>query len=175
MIALVIGHGPKIDKGAQNADGSVTELEYNTQLVAGIAERMKTDHTVIHRQVEKNPPVTQVNALFNCVAALEFHLNAFDGKATGIEMLHSGGTNSIRLAGSMLTAGHDVLQITNRGLKNHASGRGGAFLTRTNPPACIVESFFIDNPHDLAIGLERMGQLAAAYASALDAWNKAST
>jgi len=101
-------------------------------------------------------------------------MRPFDGKATGIEMLHSGGTNSITLARMMLIAGHDVLRITNRGLKNHASGRGGAFLTQTNAPACIVESFFIDNPSDLDIGLDKMAALAKSYAQALDAWNKQS-
>lgn len=168
-LAIVIGHGPKVDKGAENRDGT-TELAWNTELASMIVEavgsRAKT--VIVHRVTEKLQPVTQTNAT-NADAAVELHLNSFNGTATGTEMIHA--ENSAKgkaLATALQRAAVEALGLADRGIKPpQGGGRGKRWLQGTNMPAVIVESFFIDNNRDLAIGNARKRQLAAAYADAL--------
>lgn len=167
-IALVPGHGPSIDRGAVNSDGT-TELDWNRDLanriVNAIAGRVPV--VVIHRQTEKLSPIPQINAS-GASLAVELHLNAFNGQATGTEMIHwptSG--KGIRLAQALQTAAVGVLKLKDRGIKPPQLGRGAAFLRKTTMPAVIVESFFIDNDNDLAVGNAKKDELARAYADVL--------
>lgn len=167
-IALVVGHGPVKDKGAVAKDGT-TELGWNTDLAPRIAAHIGTRAkvVVIHRRIERQSPVVAVNGS-GAAIAVELHLNAADGTASGTEMIHA--PNSVKgaaLARVLQSAAVSVLNLPNRGVKPPWKGRGAAFLTKTKMPAVIVESFFIDRPSDLARGNARKDALAAAYADAL--------
>lgn len=169
-IALVIGHGPRIDKGAFSTDGQTHELGWNGKLVPLIAQKIEDagGHPfVIHRAQERNPPTTLVN-LTGAEVACEFHLNSADGPASGTEMIHyPGSKKGILLATAMQMAAVGELGLANRGIKPPWQGRGMVFLAKTHMPAIIVESFFISNDNDLARGNDKLEELARAYAATL--------
>jgi len=116
---------------------------------------------------EKVSPVTQVNAS-GADFAVELHCNAYNGQASGTEMIiYPTSANGRRLATFMQRRVVEVLQLPDRGVKGpQGGGRGLAFLRNTRMPAVIAESFFIDNDSDLAVATERKQRLAAAYANA---------
>lgn len=171
-IAIVIGHGPKIDKGAVGKDGA-TELDWNRDLARRIVNRLsgRVAAVVINREVERQPPVAAVNRT-EAFLAVELHCNAYNGKASGTEMIHHpGSARGKRLATLLQKAAVGVLSLPDRGVKGpQAGGRGAAFLSKTDMPAVIVETMFIDNPSDLQRANERKDQLAQAYADALVAF-----
>lgn len=170
IIAIAIGHGPKIDLGATSADGKVTERDWNADLASRIAAHLsgRADARIIHRVTERVQPVAQVNAT-NAVCAIELHCNAYNGVASGTEMIHHPGSKEgIRLARLLQSAAVGVLALPDRGVKGpQAGGRGSAFLANTRMPAVIVETGFIDNPRDLSVMTTRKNALALAYAEAL--------
>lgn len=168
-IAIVIGHGPSIDKGADNPDGT-TELEWNTELAGMLKDAIgdRANAVIVHRVTERLQPVKETNAT-NADAAVELHLNSFNGKASGTEMIHA--VNSTRgkvLAALLQRAAVGALQLPDRGIKGpQGGGRGQRWLNGTRMPAVIVESFFVDNDGDLAIANQAKKTLAKAYADAL--------
>lgn len=168
LIAIVVGHGPIKDQGAENKDGT-TELVWNSDLAERIANHIgpRCPVKIFHRKVEKNPPVAAVNAS-DASIAVELHLNGYDGSATGTEMIYwTTSKKGKALAKVLQAAAVKVLRLKDRGIKGPQNGRGGTFLSKTKMPAVIVESFFIDNNVDLARGNANKEALAAAYADVL--------
>lgn len=175
-IGIVVGHGPNIDRGAVNANGT-TELDWNRELAHFIGLELKgkegIQFQIISRRIEKLSPVAEINA-YNPDIVIELHLNGSDdedpdleGEATGTEMVFSGSQRSGALAKVLLDAAVGVLQLRNRGVILPWKGRGARFLKKTNMPAVIVESFFIDHTPDLQRGNQVKKELAKAYADAL--------
>lgn len=164
-IALVIGHGPSIDRGAENHDGT-TELEWNRDLVRRIQSHLSSvESVIVHRVKERHSPVEEINAT-KADLAIEFHCNASDGKATGTEMIYLSRAGK-RLAEALQKEAVQALHLPDRGVKTPWSGRGERFLRYTTMPAVIAESFFIDNSDDLRVANERKEELALAYARAI--------
>lgn len=168
-IAIVIGHGPSIDKGAFNSNG-MSELQWNTGL-ANLIEREignRAKVIIVHRVTERIAPVKEVNQT-KADLAIELHLNAFNSQASGTEMLHwVSSKKGALLAEKLQRAAVGVLGLPDRGLKPiKAGGRGAGFLRDTVMPAVIVESFFVDNGADLSVGTKKKDLLAKAYADAL--------
>lgn len=165
-IALIPGHGPSIDRGAENKDGT-TELDWNRDLVRRIKSHLdgRAEVVVVNRVKERLSPVAEINAT-KADIAIEFHLNSATGQATGTEMIYISKSGKA-LAERLQKAAVATLRLADRGVKTPFAGRGNYFLTKTNMPAVIVESFFIDNSDDLAIGNERKEELAMSYANAL--------
>lgn len=166
-LALVIGHGPRLDRGAQNRNGT-TELDWNTDLARRIMEKLATNpHVkaiVVNRRIENVPPISTVNDI-GADFAVELHCNAFDTRASGTEMIHfQGSTKGTRLATVLLKKVVACLELPNRGVKTPFQGRGNAFLAKTRCPAVICETMFIDNDRDLAVATTKKEALATAYA-----------
>lgn len=168
--ALVIGHGPKLDKGAENRNGT-TELAWNGDLARMIASELdgRLNFKLVHRVTERLQPVKETNETMADLA-VELHLNSFNRLASGTEMIHSGSVGSEKLATLLQAAAIKVLKLPDRGIKLPQNGRGERWLKGTRMPAVIVESFFIDHDHDLRTGTERKLALAKAYADALVAF-----
>lgn len=168
-LALIIGHGPQRDHGAESKDSAINELEWNTDLVSKIfaaLTRTEISPVIVHRAIERVQPVKQVNELGPDFCA-EFHLNSSDPVASGSEMIYFPSSRRGReLAMLLQNAAVNTLGLPDRGIKGPYKGRGMALLRRTKCPAVIVESFFIDNPKDLRVGTERKPALAVAYAQA---------
>lgn len=170
ILALVIGHGPRVDRGAQNRNGT-TELDWNTDLAERIMEKLETTPAlkaiVVHRRIENVPPTSAVNDI-GAHFAVELHCNAFDTHATGTEMIHyPGSSKGNRLAEVLLNKVVDCLELPNRGVKTPFQGRGNAFLSKTRCPAIIAETMFIDNDHDLSVATVKKEELATAYAEGM--------
>lgn len=169
IIAIVIGHGPVRDKGAQNPDGT-TELGWNTGLAAMMVEAIGTraKAVIVHRVTERLQPVAETNAT-GAAAAVELHLNSFNGRASGTEMIHAAGsTQGKALATLLQRAAVSALGLPDRGIKGpQGGGRGQRWLKGTRMPAVIVETAFIDNDGDLTRANSRKAALATAYADAL--------
>lgn len=174
-VAIVVGHGPRIDHGAVNADGT-NELDWNRELAKyiGIALEGRVEYKIISREIERLSPIEAVNA-YGADLAIELHLNASDdedpdleGTASGTEMIVYERSEKAKVAAKFfLDAAVGVLGLPNRGVKPPYEGRGNRFLSRTTMPAIIVESFFIDKSSDLRIGNQRKVALAKAYADAI--------
>lgn len=168
-LAICVGHGPKNDLGAVASDGT-TERDWNrdlaSRIVLAIGDRARA--VIVLRGVEKQPPIAMVNAL-KADLAIELHLNAFNGNASGTEMIYwPASIKGKALAAKLQIAAVRALKLPDRGIKGpQAGGRGTAFLRQTNMPAVICESFFIDNAKDLARGNMFKDSLAVAYANAL--------
>lgn len=170
-VAISIGHGPAIDRGAENHDGT-TEFDWNLDLGNRIKVALTgtaLEAVICGRKVEKSPTdaahqITATGADF----AVELHLNAADTKASGTEMLHA--TVSARgkeLAGHLQREAVAVLGLPNRGVKSlERTERGAAIVWESKPPTVIVESFFIDNDKDLKRGNDEKTNLAQGYARA---------
>lgn len=172
-VAISIGHGPKIDRGAVSEDGKTTELDWNTGLATLIKQEIVTSSSmqvsIVHRTIEGVMPVKETNAT-NADFAIELHLNAFNTQASGTEMLyHPQSEKGLRLANLLQATAVRTLGLPDRGAKIPPR-KGLAWLAGTKMPAVIVESFFIDNPRDLAIGNLKKIQLAKAYANVLMAF-----
>lgn len=168
-VVIVIGHGPKHDTGAVGRD-NVTELAWNTDLAERIKHALiagrKLDAVIVKRVTEELQPVLETNAT-NANFAIELHLNSTPG-ASGTEMIHAPQSpKGIALAKALQKAAVGVLGLPDRGVKPPWKGRGLRWLNGTKMPAVIVESFFIDNPHDLRVGNFKKQKLAEAYAEAL--------
>lgn len=165
-IALIPGHGPEIDRGAENKDGT-TELDWNRDLVRRIKSHLegRAEVVVVNRVKERLSPVAEINAT-GADLAVEFHLNSATGNATGTEMIYISRSGK-KLAEKLQKAAVSTLRLADRGVKTPFAGRGNYFLTKTTMPAVIAESFFIDNSDDLAVGNARKEELAMAYANAL--------
>lgn len=165
-VALIPGHGPEIDRGAENRDGT-TELAWNRDLVNRIQFHLNgaVESVIIHRKRERVSPVLEINQTKPDIA-IEFHCNASDGRASGTEMIYVSRAGK-RLAEALQSEAVKALRLPDRGVKQPFAGRGNYFLTKTDMPAVIAESMFIDNSDDLRVANERKEDLARAYARAI--------
>lgn len=170
-VALITGHSTT-DPGAVNPNTGHKEYDYNSELVSMISSRLAgaglVRPIIVHRDTYSGLPA-KVNAT-GADIALEFHCNAFNGKASGTEMLywHTSGKGKA-VAQQMQDAAYTVLALPYRGVKPiNRKSRGGHLLRGTIMPCVIVESFFIDNDKDLRVGLDNQLQLASAYANAIE-------
>ena len=177
-VAIVTGHGPKIDRGAVNRATGTTELDWNTELASMIKNAMagRVDAVIVHRVTERLQPVTETNAT-KADCSIEMHLNSSENHAaSGSEMIClPSSPKANHLASLLQAAAVRTLQLPDRGVKGPRRGpdgklRGHRWLKGTTMAAVIVESFFIDNDSDLAIGNSLKGNLAQAYADAIVAF-----
>lgn len=168
-LAIVIGHGPRVDKGAENHNGT-TELDWNRDLAHRIREHLgdRANAVIVHRVKERLQPVAETNAT-GAAAAVELHCNSYDTRASGTEMIyHPGSARGKALAEILQRRAVAALGLPSRGVKEpQAGGRGSRWLKGTAMPAVIVESMFIDNDHDLERANARKDALAEAYANGL--------
>lgn len=83
---------------------------------------------------------------------VEFHFNAFNGKATGTEVLIPNDANkrSKDMAKELVDGYARIMGIPNRGVKTESqSARGRLGLMRKKGAVCLPEICFIDNPKDM--------------------------
>lgn len=173
-VALVIGHGPRIDRGAVNAATGTTELDWNTELAGMIKNALagRVEAVIVHRTTERLQPVLETNAT-GADCAIELHLNSFDCEASGTEMICLlSSPKAVALASRLQSAAVRCLQLPNRGVKGPQKGpdgklRGHRWLKGTTMAAVIVESGFIDNNDDLEVLNMCKHSLAQAYADAI--------
>lgn len=170
LCALVVGHS-KSDGGAVSASGAVREFDFNDALASDVADAVnaaKCGVKVMHRTNYTSLPA-QINAV-KPDFVLEMHCNAYNGRATGSEVLFwKTSSRGAVFAGILQRRILEGLGLTDRGTKGiTGNDRGGFLLRRVLAPALICEPFFIDNPQDLRVAFERREFLVTAYARAIE-------
>lgn len=181
-IALCLGHARPVDEGTVGA-GGISEEQYNTMLIGMVATKLtlRGIPCVIFDFYPGESYATCMQWLAmqlirqRCTAAIEFHFNAFDGKASGHEVLHweksKRGITLARSINASLTSAFP--SCVDRGIKgkNHAD-RGALFLSLTHCPAAIIEPFFGDNLEEWTFFSrpENIDLLAESYATGIARW-----
>ena len=181
-IALCLGHARPVDEGNVGA-GGVSEEDYNLPLIESL-QGVLAKRGIRSVVISQYPPPGYEAAMtwlankllaMEATAAIEFHFNAANKRASGHEVLHwYGSVRGVTLAKSVcdsLTA--HFPEHPNRGLKAKTSrDRGALFLSLSHCPACIVEPFFGDTPRewDLFSSEEGMARLITAYADGIEDW-----
>ena len=168
LCALVIGH-KKTSPGAVNPSTGLSEFAFNDELSRLIEQEVQgvAVQRVYRRTLETLPH--DLNAL-SPDFIVSLHCNAFNGRASGTEVLYYHRSHQGRKLAEILLK-HLVahLKLPNRGLKPcTAEDRGGYLLRYTKAPCVIAEPFFIDNDQDLARAQEDKQGLARAYARAIE-------
>lgn len=181
-IALCLGHARYVDQGNIGA-GGISEEQYNLPLLLRVAELLE-DRGIEIQTFTLYPCYGYEDAMtwlaselvkHECTGAVEFHFNAYDGKAHGHEVLHwdrsKRGISLARCINDQLTA--EFPDHTDRGLKPKTyRDRGALFLSLTHCPAAIVESFFGDNPDEWEFfsAPENVEHLAQAISRGIARW-----
>lgn len=168
LCALVIGH-KKRSPGAENTNANLTEFDFNEDLALRIERKIeKTGVQRVYRRTYKELP-DDINGL-DPDFIVSLHCNAFDGTASGTEVLYyHRSEKGKKIAELLLTHLVEHLKLRDRGIKPKTTeDRGGYLLCYTNAPCVIAEPFFIDNDDDLARANEDMDGLVDAYVAAID-------
>ena len=168
LCALVIGH-KKRSPGAINANSNLSEFDFNEILALRIEKKVQNvEIQRVYRRTYKELP-DDINAL-NPDFIISLHCNAFNGRASGTEVLYyHKSEKSKKMAEILLRHLVEHLKLPNRGIRpKTAEDRGGYLLRYTKAPCVIAEPFFIDNDEDLARAQEDIDGLATAYANAID-------
>lgn len=170
--AVVVGHS-RTSGGAVNVASGTSEYEFNSQLAARICERVFVSTRGVETvRVERGTYALlprKVNAL-NPDFAIELHANAFNGIATGTEVLYwHSSVLGLEIANIFQKYITECLKLRDRGAKPcKITDRGGYFLWGVKAPALIIEPFFIDNDADLLAATQRFDALAVAYYNAVN-------
>ena len=170
--ALVIGH-KKSSPGASNKSSGVTEFVFNDKLAIDIEEEISgLEIQRVYRRTYNSLPgdINELNPDF----IVSLHCNAFDGSASGTEVLYyHRSTKGNLIAGILNEQLVEALGLKNRGLKpKTAEDRGGYLLRNTVAPCVIAEPFFIDNNKDLKTATDKRDLLVKAYANGIEAISK---
>lgn len=180
QVGLIVGHKPT-SKGAGSIEKGIYEFDFNSQLASLIAERLIIkgfNPIIIYRDTYSGLP-DKVNEI-NPDIAISLHCNAFNGKASGSEVLyHHTSKKGKQLAQLLQSEIVRVMSESDRGIKpidydhkGNQGDRGGWLVEKTSMPVVIAEPFFIDNFASLNKALTRMKFLAEAYAVAVDNYFK---
>jgi N-acetylmuramoyl-L-alanine amidase len=169
LCALVIGH-KKNSPGAGNERTGIHEFDFNDELAIRIENKVKkTRIQRVYRRTWGELP-TDING-FDPNFVLSLHCNAYNGQASGTEVLYYHKSKIGEYIAKILQR-HlvEFLGLSDRGIQPKTSeDRGGNLLRYTKAPCVVAEPFFIDNDQDLAKARDDLEGLAGAYASAIDA------
>ncbi len=168
LCALVIGHKQR-SPGAVNEHAGLTEFAFNEELARRIEAQVGgVEIQRVYRRTYRELPA-DINAL-GPDFAVSLHCNAFNGQASGTEVLYYHRSQRSKAMAEILQRRLvDCLGLPDRGIRpRSAEDRGGFLLRYTDAPCVISEPFFIDNDADLARAQEDPDALAAACARAIE-------
>jgi len=168
LCALVIGH-KKNSPGAVNEKDGLSEFDFNENLAMKIERKVRsTDIQRVYRRTYDTLP-GDIN-LLNPHFVVSLHCNAYNGSASGTEVLYYHRSEAgKRIAQVLQNRLIECLGLRSRGIKAKTTeDRGGSLLRNTDAPCVIAEPFFIDNDDDLKKAKENLDALAAAYAAGID-------
>ena len=151
------GHGGRktnnkwSDSGALSADKKRTEADITRTINSKLLKLVKAVDTTDNQGANSNDNLYNITRNINNAPdgiALSHHLNSFNGKATGVEVLY-GSTDQKPLAAQISATIAKVLGIVDRGAKD-GSWLSIARNTGQNKKVLLIEWCFIDNPSDLS-------------------------
>ncbi len=178
LCVLDIGHSKRASGACGMHEGKkVCEFGFNSDLAEMIRQRVTQAEVAITSRDDQPSGYRTLPAKINALKpnfVVSLHANGDDGSGTarGTEELYWHGSAEGRKLAALLLEHHlAALGLPNRGLKPRtAAERGGSLLRDVRAPIVIGEPFFITNREDLRAGIGKMKALAAAYASAIDAF-----
>ena len=139
------------DSGALSADKKRTEADITRTINSKLLKLVNAVDTTDNKGANVNDNLYHISRNINNAPdgiALSHHLNAFNGKATGVEVLY--GSNADKPLASELSATiAKALGVVDRGAKD-GSWLAIARNTSQNKKVLLIEWCFIDNPSDLA-------------------------
>lgn len=165
-IALSIGHSILKNGECTSASGVVNEYKYNKKLAPYIKKYLEKigctvdiinvpEKKYTSRSSEKTYKLGKING-HKYDMAIELHLNCANGKAHGCEVYY------------VSSKGKEIAQRIDKKLGTVFTDRGVKtaqlyFLTKTDCPSALVESFFCDSKSDYKIGknYDKIGKLIA--------------
>lgn len=165
-IALSIGHSILKNGECTSASGVVNEYKYNKKLAPYIKKYLETvgctvdiinvpEKKYTSKSSEKTYKLEKING-HKYDMAIELHLNCANGKAHGCEVYY------------VSSKGKEIAQRIDKKLGTVFTDRGVKtaqlyFLTKTDCPSALVESFFCDSKSDYKIGknYDKIGKLIA--------------
>ena len=165
-IALSIGHSILKNGECTSASGVVNEYKYNKKLAPYIKKYLEKigctvdiinvpEKKYTSKSSEKTYKLDKING-HKYDMAIELHLNCANGKAHGCEVYY------------VSSKGKEIAQRIDKKLGTVFTDRGVKtaqlyFLTKTDCPSALVESFFCDSKSDYKIGknYDKIGKLIA--------------
>ncbi len=182
-LGIVIGHTKK-SPGAYGLFKQ-HEYEWNThlaQLMGSHCIAISIQYKIETRDVGGIVGAYKRMMAWKPDAIIELHFNSFNGKATGVETLHTDnydkvGLREMELAGKLSLAMSKVLSLPMRhrnGIKEISKGERGWYnVAQTlSVPSVLIESGFADNPVDSASMQKNKSALAAALVNTFVEWKK---
>ena len=139
------------DSGALSADKKRTEADITRTINSKLLKLVKAVDTTDNKGANVNDNLYYISRNINNAPdgiALSHHLNAFNGQATGVEVLY-GSSAQKPLASKLSATIAKALGIADRGAKD-GSWLAIARNTKENKHVLLIEWCFIDNPSDLA-------------------------
>ena len=139
------------DSGALSADKKRTEADITRTINSKLLKLVKAVDTTDNKGASVNDNLYYISRSINNAPdgiALSHHLNAFNGHATGVEVLY-GSSADKPLASKLSATIAKALGIVDRGAKD-GSWLAIARNTKENKRVLLIEWCFIDNPSDLA-------------------------
>lgn len=154
-IAIIVGHGPKGKDGGANTWNGSNEFAYNSLVAEYVKSKSKHLVKVFYRGSTGIVGVAMEAVAWRPDCSIELHLNSFNGKARGCEVLCLSGDNESAVLGrsfaSEFSQKFNRVLRGDRGIKWLASGdRGAASLKAVSPikQSILVEPFFADNKEE---------------------------
>lgn len=153
-----------VDPGHGGSDPGTSNLEKNYTLDTSLSTteylRSKNVNVVLTRDTDKYITLAERSSISNAMGAdlfVSVHFNSFNGQASGSEVYYkykdrNGGTSKT-LATNILNSILSKFDFKNRGVKTRTTNSGEDYysvIRRTDAPAVIVESAFLDNSSDLS-------------------------
>lgn len=165
-VFLSAGHGGS-DPGAVANGLYEKTINLNTLLACKSELERHGVKVICSRTKDENDPVTQEVKEANSSGAdlaISFHINA--GGGDGFEVFYYNSSSKGKKLASLCEKHVKALGQNSRGLKQ---GNHLHFIKKTTMTAVLVESFFIDNKTDKAIGdtLAEQTAFGVAYAKAI--------
>ena len=171
-VILLSGHN-FVSSGCHTVIGGkiITEFDMVTEIVARVfkKERLMGIDLVNKARNQFGDLVEEVNSL-NGQYLISCHLNAYNQKTQGTEVLYSSISSRSKVLATMAQrklVKH--LGLNDRGIKETGfEDRGGSILNKTKPVAILIEPFFLDEIKDKETLNDYMDKTVHAILEILD-------
>lgn len=156
-IFVIAGHSDTDSGAVATHDYLVKEADYTKKLKYLIVEYFKAfnDSVEVFVDDDKDNLQTVINKINKIIKAddllIDLHFNAFNGKATGTEVIVPGISSKLEnsIATEICKQISDILEIPNRGVKPESqTARGRIGILKGVGNRILLEICFIDNPKD---------------------------
>lgn len=158
-VSIDVGHSEEAE-GAENQSHTLTEFDYNTPVAHSVAQILQEFGVLTdvyqrdlwgeYSSMQDTKNFRSMNVVDRYEADIPLHLNSYNGKAHGTEILHHHNSSRGKLLASCLLG-----PITaNFGTSKHRGGivplysgdRAYSLVSRPIDPTGLIEAGYIDNP-----------------------------